>query len=185
MLTNDLLAQRVVQGSKTAFELIINRHYAEVKGYLTHLLKDPIKAEDFAQETFLKLLDQINNDDTPTRLRPWLYRVAANLCRDYWRSAGYRKELYILEEYTPRQEAYAPHPAELYEKRETRQKMVELLNELPERYRNVVILRFYEDLRLREIAASIDCPVGTVKSRLFHALRYLKNRIEEKSVSYG
>lgn len=185
MVKDEVLAKRMLVGDQSAFDILIHRYHQPILNHLEYLLKNKEKAEDFTQETFLKFLRQLENRSIPLNIRAWLYSVATNLCRDYWRSAGYRKERPILDQ-LPEPQDKKGQVVDIFERRENRSEIHNLLNELPDMQRQIIILRFYNELKLREIADVLACPLGTVKSRLFHALRFLKCRIEEKgNVSYG
>lgn len=185
MATDRALMQAIKMGDQAAFEAFIHRYHAPVLTYVEHLLHNREKAEDIVQETFLKLLVQLRDRAIPDHVAAWLYRVAANLCRDYWKSAGYRREKPVLDQAQEQSDRHS-QVIEICERRETRMEIIMLLNELPESQRKIVILRFYRELKLQEIANITECPLGTVKSRLFHALRLLKSRIEESGeVGHG
>lgn len=185
MVTDETLVEAFTEGDQAAFETFHHRYQAPMLGYLEHLLKDRETAEDIGQETFIKLFRELRSRTAPDSVSAWMYRVAGNLCRDYWRSAGYRKEKQILDQLREPEDRQAG-AVDICERQESRMEMFALLNELPEAQRETVILRFYHELKLQEIAEVTGCPIGTVKSRLFHALRFLKNRIEESGrVNYG
>ncbi|GGH82329.1 RNA polymerase sigma-70 factor (ECF subfamily) [Pullulanibacillus pueri] len=173
-----VLVREELAQEQEPFDTYIQHYRTPLLHYLERLLRDRIKAEDFVQETFLKLYDQLQHRKWPENIPAWLYHVATNLCRDYWRSAGYRREKGSLES-LPEQRDRKARVVDLYVRRETRSEILELLKKLPDSHREIIMMRFYYDLKLREIAAAIDCPIGTVKSRLFHALRSLRREMEE------
>jgi RNA polymerase sigma-70 factor (ECF subfamily) len=181
VLKNEVLSSPFQDEDKHGFECIIRRYYPTVYHHLQYRLKDRNKAEDFTQETFLKLYRQMKERQMPGNLRGWLFIVANNLCRDYWRSSGYRKETHGFDQ-IPELKDRKGQVVETLVRKETCKEVVSLLSELPENQRKIITLRFYNNLKLKEIAEELACPVGTVKSRLFHALRFLKNRIEEKGM---
>lgn len=185
MISDKALMQAITKGDQTAFESFIHRYHTPILSYLERLLNDREKAEDLVQETFLRLLRQLRDRSIPDHISAWLHQVAGNLCRDYWKSAGYHRERPVLEQ-LPEQKDGQVQPMELCERRETRREMIMLLNELPETQRGIVIMRFYNELKLQEIADVMGCPIGTVKSRLFHAMRFLKSRMQENGrVGHG
>lgn len=166
-------------GEGRSFEAIVLHYHSPMLGYLERQLKDRNQAEDFVQETFLKLYRQLQEKSAPDHIPAWLYRVAGNLCRDYWRSAAYNREKAILEKW-PEQTDQSSQPEEIVAEWENRTEIDSLLNKLPEFQREMIILRYFKGLKLHEIADQLDCPLGTVKSRIFHALRSLRDQIEEK-----
>lgn len=178
MGSDQALTEHIAMGDQASFEAFVHRYHSPILSYLERLLNDRDKAEDIVQETFIKFLHQLESQRIPDNVRAWLYRVATNQCRDYWRSASYRKERNVFD-HIPEQKDRQAKPSDIYERTETRNEMFQLLNELSNTQREIVIMRFYNDLKLQEIADVMECPLGTVKTRLFHALRLLKSRIEE------
>ncbi|HEX7064194.1 MAG TPA: RNA polymerase sigma factor [Bacillales bacterium] len=176
MVTDEQLLAAVSRGDQTAFEAFIHRWHGPLLGYLERMLQDSGRAEDLVQETFIRLIHQLKQKRTPGNARAWLYKVASNLCRDYWRSASYRSEKNILAD-VPEKADTKTSIVEIYERQETRTEIMKHLNELTDIQREIVILRFYQELKLKEIAEVLDLPAGTVKSRLFHALKSLKHRL--------
>jgi RNA polymerase sigma factor (sigma-70 family) len=179
VVTGEPFMHAMSRNDQTTFEAFIDHYYGPLSGYLERMLQDSGKAEDVVQETFIKLIRQIRENPAPENTRAWLYKVASNLCRDYWRSASYRSERTALPE-VPERLDKRPSVAEIYERRETRKEIIQSLNQLTETQREIVILRFYQDLKLIEIAEVLNLPLGTVKSRLFHALKQLKKQLTEK-----
>lgn len=162
-----------------SFDALVLHYRSPMVGYMERRLRNRNQAEDVVQEAFLRLYRQLQGKTAPDHIPAWLFKVAENLCRDYWRSAAYNREMAIKGNGSEQQDD-SNQPEEVFEQWESRTEMDRLLLELPESQRQMVILRFYKDLKLSEIAEQLDCPLGTVKSRLFHALRFLKNQIEEK-----
>lgn len=164
--------------TQDVFEESMTLYYKRILYFLERTLKDPAKAEDLTQETFLKLYHQLDRREQPDQIVNWLYRVATNLCRDYWRSSSYQKEAPYIIEFGERAitREEEQDPCVWGERREALQ---DLLNELPLHYVSVIQLRFFQELRLDEVAEAIDCPLGTVKSRLFNGLRVLRKKIQE------
>ena len=181
MVSDQELVQAMAKGDQAAFEAFVHRYHGPLQRYLVRLLKDERKAEDLVQETFVRLLKQLKQKQIPDHIKAWMYRVATNLSRDYWKSASYRKEKQQIEE-LPEKEDQKASVIEIYERLETRQEVLQSLNKLSDQQREIVILRFYQDLQLKEIAATLEIPIGTVKSKLFHALRKLKESMALKEL---
>lgn len=175
-MSDQELVERMADGDEAALETLIYRYHAPVRGYLERMLRDRHKAEDFTQETFIRLIRQIKNDQPPKQLRAWIYRVATNLCRDHWRSAAYQAEKLSRTEWVERPDARSS-VIEIFEKQETRKLVLKALAALSPMQQSIVILRFYQDLKLREIAEALEMPLGSVKSSLFYALRRLKQQL--------
>ncbi len=143
--------------------------------YCVRLLGDWHYAEDILVETFTKLANSNLNDKGS--LKAWLYRVATNGCYRVFRKK--RGEVCLSEEEC---KAGIPDHGPRLLKEVRVQKM---LNELPEKQRVVVLLKFYEDMTYREIADVLCCPLGTVKSRMHEGIkklrRLMKCKVKSKS----
>ena len=184
VVTDEELCFAISNGDQAAFEAFVHRYHGPLLGYLERLLNDQKRAEDFVQEVFIKLLDQLKDRTVPTHCRSWLYKVATNLCRDYWRSARFKNEQPLYAS-IPEQPDDKATVYDIYERQESRMEMIRILNTLPEHQREIIILRFYQDLKLKEISDILDCPIGTIKSRLFHGLRYLKGQLQKRKEEKG
>lgn len=179
MISDERLLEQMAEGDQAAFEAFVHRYHVPIHQYTERLLKDSKKAEDVVQETFIRLLKQLKSKQIPTYPKAWLYRVASNICKDYWRSAQYRSEDTAKEEMpvTVDQQASV---IEIYERQETRKEMLASLKSLSESQQQIVTLRFYQDMKLKEIAEILNIPLGTVKSNLFHALKKLKGVLSKE-----
>jgi RNA polymerase sigma-70 factor, ECF subfamily len=162
--TDAELMTRVREGETAAFAGIVDRHKDRLVSYLTHLCGDRDRAEEFAQEAFLRLYQHAARYDERERLAPYLYRIATNLVRsDFRRLRRWR----LLLPWIERPEASsgdAPH-RRLFET-ELQRKVHEALDALPVTYRAPLVLREIEGWTYQEIAAALGCRDGTVKSRI-------------------
>ncbi|MYL61784.1 sigma-70 family RNA polymerase sigma factor [Bacillus hwajinpoensis] len=178
-MTDEELVLAMTRGNQAAFEAFVHRYHGPLLGYLERMLRDRKKAEDVVQDTFLKLIKQLKSNKIPEKIKPWLYQVATNQCRDYWKSAGFKSEKQILD-YIPDQPDKEPSVVELFERQESRVEFLKKLDTLSETQREIVYLRFYQELKYQEIAETLELPLGTVKSNLFHALKKLKASLARK-----
>ncbi|WP_236343800.1 RNA polymerase sigma factor [Paenibacillus plantiphilus] len=175
-MTDDDMLQGMASGDQASFEALIHRYHAPLSGFLQRQLNDTGKAEDFVQETFLRLIRQLQHKQAPDNVQAWLYRVALNMCRDYWKSAQYRMDRFPFDE-PPEQRDASPSVVELAERQETRKEMQQSLESLPEVQKEIITLRFYQDLKLQDIADILSLPLGSVKTHLYNGLRKLKSRL--------
>ncbi|MBP1154671.1 MULTISPECIES: RNA polymerase sigma factor [unclassified Paenibacillus] len=179
MVSDEDLVRLMSRGDQVAFEAFVNRYHGPLLGYLDRKLHNPQKAEDFVQETFIRLIRQLRQGPIPDRVRPWLYKVAHNLCRDYWRSSSYRANVQLSKEIPDKADIQAS-VVDIYERQETRKELLQTLNELPDIQRDIIILRFFQELKLQEIADVVDLTLSGVKSHLYQALKKLKRRYDDK-----
>ena len=182
--SDEQLMTAVMVGDQVAFAALVTRHHGPLLGYLYRLTGgDRQLTEDLVQETLLHVLRQRTYQaDRP--FKPWLYRIATNLARDYFKSASVRqrwregdKEEALLYLYDS-----APGPEERALVAEQGSEVRAALAQLGEEYRIVVALRFYQGFSLQEIAETLQIPLGTVKSRLsvgVHRLRAILTPVQK------
>lgn len=150
------------EGNRDAFALLLERHRRLVLGLCLRILGNLPDAQDAAQETFLRLFRSLNRLDTTRPCRPWLCRVAINVCRDLH---GRRPTLVVdLEDATDRAETgRTPHEAMLLTQK--RELLSRALMELPFRERAAVVLRDVEGLETEEVAEILGSSVGTIRTQ--------------------
>ncbi len=156
-----------------AFNRAMGEHADGLKTFATRLLGDPLAAEDVAQDAFLALYRHLEQVPT-SAFRPWLYRVARNLCLDQLRRRKFKLRLFRDVErdddrpHTP-EDAQADRPDEVAAAREARTKVEEAIQQLPTRFREAFLLCEMQGLSYEDAAAILNCPVKTVSTRLFRA----------------
>ena len=165
------LYRRIKAGDQEALRLLIDRYHRPLFDFLYRLTDERGLAEDLTQQTIIRVLTF--QGDSPMHLQGWLFTIARRLAYDHFRSAQVRRESVV-----DFADALLPSPDSTPEQRlidaDQQGAIAQLLQSLPPDQREVVILRFYHDLSLSAIAEVVDAPLGTVKSRLFHALKKLK-----------
>ncbi len=174
--SDEQLMTAVQAGDQVAFAALVTRHYDPLLGYLYRLVgSDRPLAEDLVQETLLHVL-QSHTYQSARPFKPWLYMIATNLVRDYFKSAAVRKlwREGDAEEMLLHLEDREPSPEDRALAAEQGCEVREALAQLRGEYRVVLLLRFYQGFSLQEIAETLHIPLGTVKSRLsvgVHRLR--------------
>ena len=161
------------RGDIDAFALLYDRYSALIASYLHRMSGSADLAEALAQETFLRVVEHRDRFDPARRFRSWLYTIARNLLRDEWKRRS-RSPVGDESFETELAAGSSPSPAELAELSEDRARLLRALGELPAAQREVVILHEFERLTCREIAEMTEEPVGTIRSRIFHALSALR-----------
>ena len=161
---------------------LIEQYQHRLLRYLISLAADRALAEDLFQATWLRVLEQGHRYDGRGRFVAWLLTVARNLAIDALRA---RRSLSLdaltsgAEDKAPLQlESREPDPCELLSSREQEERLAVFLSGLPAHYRETLVLRFYEDLSLQEIAVITKVPAATVKTRLARGLKALAPRLE-------
>jgi RNA polymerase sigma-70 factor (ECF subfamily) len=173
--SDETLVQRVLAGDHDALSALVVRYHQPLLGYLYRLTEGnrPL-AEDLVQETFARLLRPANFQ--PGRpFKPWLYAIATNLARDSFRSAEARRTTAVADGVLAERLDPAPSPEERAIAADEGRAVHTALRQLADEYRITIVLRFYQELRLEEVALALGVPLGTVKSRLSVGTRRLRH----------
>jgi RNA polymerase sigma-70 factor (ECF subfamily) len=163
--SDEELMVQVQAGSERALEALVERWRGPLFGFLQRRAGGP-DADDLFQETWLRVVRARRRFDPRRRFSTWLFQIANNLCRDRFRRAGAAAR---------GREALRDAPPDAGPGVEIRLDLARRLAALPERLREVLVLRYYRDLGEREIAELLEIPPGTVKSRLHAAVRALRS----------
>jgi RNA polymerase sigma-70 factor (ECF subfamily) len=169
------LVRRVQRGERGAFDLLVLRYQHKVVKLVARLLRDPAEAEDVAQEAFVKAYRALGSFRGDSAFYTWLYRIAVNTARNTMaarqrRPLAYEAELNESEQSVVEsrmRHTDTPEASALSD--EIHGTVNRAVEALPEDLRTAIILREVEGLSYEEIAEAMDCPVGTVRSRIFRA----------------
>jgi RNA polymerase sigma-70 factor (ECF subfamily) len=173
-----LLIERLRTEDLSALGALFDRYYPQVYRTALVITRDNAVAEDIAQDCFLKLHQYANRIDTSLPLAPWLYRVTVNLSYT-WISRRQKRRI-SLEALVDQLMSPPWHaPDHVAEQGETQKLVRQAISELHFNQRVVIVLHYLSGLSLEEIAEILDCPVGTVKSRLYYARENLRRRLGE------
>lgn len=168
---------RVRNGEPRAFEVLVRTYQHRVFGVAARMLGNTAEAEEVAQEVFLRVHRAIGEFRGEAKLSTWLYTITSRLCLG--RLGGReRRVARDGEEVLTRLASGEADPAAALERSELEVALHRAIGELPEDRRVVVILRDLEGLAYEEIAAALELPVGTVRSRLHRARMDLKDKLE-------
>jgi RNA polymerase sigma-70 factor (ECF subfamily) len=180
------LARSASRGDRQAFSRLVDEHKRAVHGLCHRLLRDAEEARDAAQETFVRAFTSIDTYDSAQAFAPWLLRIARNHCVDVLRRRipdARRVELDAdPPEGAPDREladASVPPPDEAMERRQTAATLSRAVDALPANYREVVQLFHVEHLSYKEIAVTLDVPIGTVMTWLHRARGRLRSALEQ------
>ncbi|MBK6451238.1 MAG: RNA polymerase sigma factor RpoE [Proteobacteria bacterium] len=169
------LVRRAQKNERGAFDLLVLKYQHKVVKLVARLLRDPTEAEDVAQEAFVKAYRALGSFRGDSAFYTWLYRIAVNTARNSIASRQRRPLDYEAELSESEQNNVAARlkhddtPEATVLSEEIRQTVNSAIEHLPEDLRTAIVLREIEGLSYEEIAAAMDCPVGTVRSRIFRA----------------
>lgn len=174
------LIENAQKGDQDAFVELVNEHQRYVYNLALRILRDENEALDLAQETFVRAWSALPNFRGQSRFRTWLYRIATNLC--YNRLPTLRRSLNELGEEIVEElsnpDPRSVNPAYKLEKQELREYLFQAVDNLDEKYRLLIALRYQDELSYDEIASTLNLPLGTVKTGLFRAKARLRSALE-------
>ncbi|MDD4915115.1 MAG: RNA polymerase sigma factor RpoE [Methylococcales bacterium] len=176
------LVLRVQQGDKSAFDLLVLKYQHRIVHLVNRYVKDPSEAQDVAQDTFLKAYRALGDFRGESAFYTWLYRIAINTAKNYLLSRSRRHFDYEIDVQDAEQVENAAQlkdmdsPDNLLMNEQIVQVIKTAIDRLPEEMRIAITLRELEGMSYEEIAEAMDCPIGTVRSRIFRA----REAIDEK-----
>jgi RNA polymerase sigma-70 factor, ECF subfamily len=184
--TDEALLARYRQGDVGAFEVLLDRHRPGVFRFLARFTGDEARAEDLAQECWMRFIDAMPRWNANGHFKTWLYAVARNLATDEARRAVHRTHASLdasvrgrpVSELVP-DGARAPEDAA--GDAQLRPRLLRAIGELPAEQREVFLLREYEGVSFAEISVVTGAPVPTVKSRMRYALQALRRALQEEA----
>lgn len=177
------LVERAQKGDKRAFELLVIKYRRKVERLLSRMVRDAAEVEDITQEAFIKAYRALPQFRGESAFYTWLYRIAVNTAKNYLvarkrqpvSSDVQAEDAENYEEGDLLRDVATPD-AELQSK-QIAQAVNAAVDALPEELRNAITLREIEGLSYEEIAQMMDCPIGTVRSRIFRAREAIAERI--------
>lgn len=170
------LVARVQRGDKRAFDLLVLKYQRKIMRLLSRLIRDPAEVEDVAQEAFIKAYRALPQFRGDSAFYTWLYRIAINTARN-WQSASMRRPITVNQIETEDGETFSQidnltdnsTPESMVATREIVETVNAAMDALPEELRSAIVLREIEGMSYEDIAQSMGCPIGTVRSRIFRA----------------
>ncbi len=179
------LVARVQKGDKRAFDLLVLKYQRKIMRLLSRMLNNQAEVEDIAQETFIKAYRALPQFRGDSAFYTWLYRIAINTARN-WLSSNQRKMLVSDTFETKEGETFSQSdnlididtPESRMVSREIAQTVNKAIEDLPEDLRTAIVLREIEGLSYEEIAQTMECPIGTVRSRIFRAREAIAARLK-------
>ena len=160
-----------------AITVLFNRYHQRMYDYMTFMLfGNTGKAQDFVQDLFLKVIEKANTFNTSAEFRPWLYTLARNMCRNERRNQSNRARLSAV--YLPAVAQWiSEDSAEKTERKLLWEQIVSETAQLDEITKTTFLLRYQQQLPVAQIAEIMECPEGTVKSRLHNISKKLASKL--------
>ena len=178
------LVQRVKQGDRSAFDLLVVKYQHKILNLIMRYVKDSSEAMDVAQEAFLKAYRAVPSFRGDSAFYTWLYRIAINTAKNHLVAAKRRplnldfelSESETFEPFAMLRDGDTPEHLALTD--EIGEAINKAVDDLPDELRTAILLREIEGLTYEEIAQAMDCPVGPVRSRIFRAREAIDKRLK-------
>lgn len=178
--TDSELLKRYREGDEVAFREIVERYKNSLYSFLRRFLNRQDLVEDVFQETFLQLFASRDSFDADRPLRPWLFTIAANKAKDALRKIQRHSSMSLgaiadsgdvsVDDVVNILAAYKTTPDDEVSKDETARRVREIIADMPENLRGILILAYFEQFSYKHMAEILSIPIGTVKSRLHTAV---------------
>ncbi|CAN5282157.1 RNA polymerase sigma factor RpoE [soil metagenome] len=181
---DQLLVERVQRGDRRAFELLVAKYQRKVHRLLARFVRDAAEVEDIAQEAFIKAYRALPQFRGESAFYTWLYRIAVNTAKNHLASSGRRmptstatnaEDAETFDDAEQLRDISTPETVLM--SKQVAEAVNRAMDELPEDLRIAITLREVEGLSYEEIATSMECPIGTVRSRIFRAREAIAERL--------
>jgi RNA polymerase sigma-70 factor (ECF subfamily) len=184
-VTDEELVTRATAGDLDSFNQLVVRWERPIYALAYRTLGREEDARDVVQEAFLRAFRGLKGFKGQAKFSSWLYRITLNLCRDWMRKSRRAPMIQVPESEDGLDMAeQMPSPAESVEELVNRQQMsaavAKAMAELPEEQRTAILMKEFHGLTFQEIADALDCPLSTVKTRLYQGLSVLRRRLERQ-----
>ena len=185
--SDQILVERCVAGDQRAFELLVIKYQRRIQRLIGRMVRDTDLVEDIAQETFIRAYRALHQFRGESQFYTWLYRIATNTAKKYLLQL--KRDRVVFEgsfqlddegDETSRQKSEpttSETPESILAAREVAAAVNAVLEELPDELRQAITLREVEGLSYGEIAELMNCPIGTVRSRIFRAREAVSARV--------
>ncbi|MDV6315348.1 RNA polymerase sigma factor RpoE [Idiomarina sp. HP20-50] len=182
-VSDQQLVERVQQGDNRAFDLLVKKYQHKVMSLISRYVKQQGDVPDIAQEAFIKAYRALPNFRGDSAFYTWLYRIAVNTAKNHLVSQGRKppasdidaEDAEFYEGAGALRDSASPERQMLSD--EIRDVVLKTIDELPDDLRRAITLREIEGLGYEEIALEMDCPIGTVRSRIFRAREAIDNQL--------
>lgn len=178
------LVEKVQRGDKRAFDLLVKKYQHRIMNVLSRYLNNPDDVLDITQEAFIKAYRALPTFRGDSAFYTWLYRIAINTAKNHLVSQSRRPTQGLVDNQEAEQFDSADllrenaTPERLLQKEQVQQVISKAFEDLPDDLRTAISLRELEGMSYEEIADAMDCPIGTVRSRIFRAREAIDKKLE-------
>lgn len=172
--TDENLIKEILKGNESAMEILVKRYYDLVHSYIYRTTNDYNISYDITQDVFIKMMKNLDKYNSKHgKFQSWLLKISVNTTKDYFRSKTYtqRSESYDIENHQIEDKS---NVIDIVSKKEESIKIKEAIEKLPNRQKEAILLKYYNDLKIKEISNITGDNENTIKSRLFNGVKNLK-----------
>jgi RNA polymerase sigma-70 factor (ECF subfamily) len=172
------LVQAITEGELDAWAEVISKYQQPIYYFIIRMVKQHQQAADLTQQVFVQAYRKVNQLRSGAQLRPWLYKIALNRCKNYFRLIRRHRfmdiaETELVDDYSVLEEIID---------RENKRRLQQAVDRLPRKQRLTVVFRVYQGLSYKEIAHILGCSIDTVKANFYHAINGLKDLMLKEEV---
>jgi len=181
--SDNSLVLQTLQGKVKSFKILVERHQKGAYLFARGMIGNHDDAYDLSQEAFIRAYKNLNRFNPVYQFKTWFFKILSNLCKNHLRQKANRENVLTSSELT--MTAAAPQKARpdiLFEKSEIQRAVWSCVNELPEKFREIIILNHFQDMSYGQIATVLDIPRGSVMSRLYYARLKLREILEKRGI---
>lgn len=184
---DQILIKKILKGKKSSFEELMKKYNKKIFGFIYRMVRDEEVAIELTQDFFVKIYNVLAKYNFEYKFSTWAYRICYNLVIDYVRKNQAYVDSLDSEKVTPRQmmesENYIWEDGfEILAKEEMKEYTWKIVDSIPLKYKELILLRYLQGLKYDEIAEITQLPVGTVKNRIFKAKEILRMEIEKNGM---
>ena len=185
--SDEALLAMHLEGDGTAMRVLVERYHDALLGFLVRMIGDRGKAEDVFQDAFLQVHLAAEKFDPSKRFKPWLFTIASNKARDVLRRSKRRPEMSFNAPVAGRESTGfidlmsvdLPHPTTAREAEERSERVQRAIDALTENQREILLLAYFQQMTYQQLAALLELPLGTVKSRLHGAVAAFARNLKQ------
>ncbi len=176
--TDEELVRSIVKGSEKAFDELYGRYAVKMHTYFYHTMgKNNALANDFTQELFIRIIEKGKLFDPQKRFSSWVYAIAGNMCKNEFRRIKRHTISGLPDDAEQRMVANSSSDSD-YDQAVFDKYLYKALDNMEPQHRECFLLRYQQELSIKEISEIMDCPEGTVKSRLYYTMKKLSEKLE-------
>jgi RNA polymerase sigma-70 factor (ECF subfamily) len=182
-ITDNALVSQVLNGRVKSFRILVERYQKGAYLFASGMIGNQDEAFDLSQEAFIRAYKNLNRFNPVYQFKTWFFQILSNLCKNHLRQRGNRGSVVTSTEITVA--AAAPRktrPDVLFEKNELQKAVWSGINDLPEKFREIIILNHFQDMSYDQIAGVLEIPRGSVMSRLYYARLKLREILEKRGI---